>query len=189
MRHTALSAWLMRLGITVCHGRPWHPQTQGKEERFHRTLMDELVRPVMGLSVRWNAQASTTGKVGADKSQSGKVVRTLDHAACQALFDPWRTMYNQVRPHEALGMQTPMSRYQSSLRTYPEELLPVEYPPEPSQQVRRVQKGGDVTFGKKAFHVGAAFAGQPVAIRPTEQDGLLNVFFCHQRITYIDVRT
>lgn len=49
MRHTALSVWLMRLGVLVYHGRPWHPQTQGKEERFHRTLTEELLRPFLGL--------------------------------------------------------------------------------------------------------------------------------------------
>ena len=41
---TALTVWLLRLGIPVSHGRPRHPQTQGKDERFHRTLKDELLR-------------------------------------------------------------------------------------------------------------------------------------------------
>src|SRR5579863_8559137 len=41
--HTGLTIWLMRLGIRVLHGRPHHPQTQGKEERFHRTLNAEVV--------------------------------------------------------------------------------------------------------------------------------------------------
>lgn len=42
--HTELTVWLLRLGIRVSHGRPHHPQTQGKEERFHRTLNAELLR-------------------------------------------------------------------------------------------------------------------------------------------------
>jgi len=40
-RHTGLSLWLLELGVAVSHGRPHHPQTQGKDERFHRTLMAE----------------------------------------------------------------------------------------------------------------------------------------------------
>jgi hypothetical protein len=42
-RYTPLSVWLIRLGIDVCHGRVRHPQTIGKEERFHRTLQAELI--------------------------------------------------------------------------------------------------------------------------------------------------
>lgn len=41
--HTKLTAWLIRHGVTVLHGRPYHPQTQGKEERFHRTLALEVL--------------------------------------------------------------------------------------------------------------------------------------------------
>src|SRR5260370_32747647 len=42
--HTALEVWLMRLGVRLLHGRPYHPQTQGKDERFHRTLNLELLQ-------------------------------------------------------------------------------------------------------------------------------------------------
>lgn len=41
--HTKLTFWLVRLGIQVVHGRIHHPQTQGKDERLHRTLKDELL--------------------------------------------------------------------------------------------------------------------------------------------------
>ena len=48
-RHTVLTVWLLRLGVGVRHGRPWHPETQGKQERFHRSLKAEvLAGPVLG---------------------------------------------------------------------------------------------------------------------------------------------
>ena len=43
-RLSKLTVWLMQLGIKVGHSRPYHPQTQGKDERFHRTLKEELLK-------------------------------------------------------------------------------------------------------------------------------------------------
>lgn len=186
--HTVFSAWLIRLGILVYHGRAWHPQTQGKEERFHRTLLDELIRPEMGLSVRWNRGASPTNKPGAAASQSGKVVQVQDQAACQAHFDRFRRVYNQIRPHEAIDMDVPAKRYQPSQRPFPEKLEPIAYEPEPAQIVRRVFPSGEISFRGRRVFVGSAFAGEPVAIRSTDQNGLLNVFYCQQRIALIDLR-
>ena len=87
-RWTRLTVWLARLGVPVSHGRPCHPQTQGKEERFHRTLVAEVLR--------WRPFA--------------------DLADAQAMLDPWRFTYNHERPHEALGMGVPAGRYTPSAR-------------------------------------------------------------------------
>ena len=99
---TPLALWLIRLGIEVLHGRPYHPQTQGKDERFHRTMDDELLRHHR--------------------------FRDLPH--CQQHFDRWRDLYNLERPHESLGMEPPIKRYRASARSFPERLTPIEYGPE-----------------------------------------------------------
>jgi transposase InsO family protein len=109
---TQLSLWLMQLGVEVIHGRPYHPQTQGKDERFHRTLMAEVLQ--------------------------GPPYADLDCA--QRAFDHWRRVYNLERPHEACGLRPPVSRYRPSERAYPESLPPLEYSPD--MLVRRVGKRG-----------------------------------------------
>lgn len=155
---TALSVWLLRLGVAVGHGRPYHPQTQGKEERFHRTLKEELL----------------VGRTWAD------------HPACQKAFDDWRQMYNEERPHEAVGMQPPATRYQPSARAFPDPLPRVEY--DAGASVRRVRDGGRMLFGGRLWHVGRAFDGYPVEVRATRNDGVYDVRFLTQVVTQINLR-
>ena len=150
--HTLLTVWLLRLGIAVSHGRPAHPQTQGKDERFHRTLQAEALRD-----------------------------RTFtDLADCQRQFDRFRDAYNLERPHEALGFATPASRYRPSPRPFPDPLPPVEYAP--GELVRKVQRDGEIHLHGRVYQVGKAFRGYPVALRPTLDAGVLAVYFCHQRV-------
>lgn len=155
--YTAFTVWLLRLGIRVSHGRPGHPQTQGKDERFHRTLMVELLR---------------------DR-------HFADLAACQRAFDAWRVTYNQRRPHQALADRPPASRYQVSLTPYPEVLPPIEYGPD--DQVRMVQQTGLVHFAGRRLRLGKAFTGQPVAFRPTAVDGEYAVYYCHHRLRTVNL--
>ena len=143
--------------MTVAHGRPHHPQTQGKEERFHRTLKLEVIsrRPV------WHSLGEM-----------------------QQAFDAWRYEYNFERPHEALGLESPASRYAPSLRSLPATLLPVEYDAE--FEVRRVQENGRIKFQGLHLFVGKGFSGEPVGLRQVA-DGVWNVYYCHQRIVRIDL--
>lgn len=87
-RYTAIDIWLIRLGIKVSHSRPYHPQTQGKLERFHRTLKLESLSQYYFYDLK-NAQDG---------------------------LDWWRDKYNKVRPHEGIGMKVPQDRYQKSDR-------------------------------------------------------------------------
>ena len=156
--YTALGVWLMRLGIGISHSRPHHPQTQGKDERFHRTLEAEVLRYLHGDSLpQW-----------------------------QRHFDQWRVVYNTERPHESLAMAVPASRYQPSHRRYPEKLPAIEYGP--ADIVRKVRHYGHIKYEGYEYHVGSAFYGLHVALRQTTTDGLFDVFFCNHKIGKLDLR-
>ncbi|HJV34677.1 IS481 family transposase [Geomonas sp.] len=155
---TVVTAWLIRLGIGVSHSRPYHPQTQGKDERFHRTLLAEAI--------------------------AGRQFRDL--ADCQRQFDLFRDIYNLERPHESLGMKPPVTHYQPSSRSFPETLPPIEYGPD--DLVRKVQDKGEVFFSGKIFRVPRALKGQRVAFRLTNVDGRYGVYYCHHKIKEIDLK-
>jgi transposase InsO family protein len=156
-RYTRMSIGLIRLGISVSFSTPMHPQTNGKDERFHRTLKAELLNQ--------------------------KQFRNIKDA--QRLFDEWRDCYNLERPHEALNMATPASRYQPSQRGYPERIEPIEY--SPGDIVRKVQAQGFISYKSHYVKIGGAFQGELVALRHTADDGIFNVYYCHQKIATIDL--
>ena len=156
--YTPLTVWLMHLGISVLHSRPFHPQTLGKLERFHRSLKSELLQ--------------------------GRTFADLDH--CQRAFDTWRDFYNLERPHHALALDTPITRYTPSDRSFPETLPTIDYAPD--DQVRSVDVSGRISFQGSRFRVGRAFTHKPVALRPTQTDGVWDVHFSRQRIKSIDLR-
>ncbi len=152
-RWTSLSVWLLDLGITVVHSRPMHPQTLGKDERFHRTLKLEVIstRP------EWDS-----------------------HAQVQQAFDRWRVVYNHQRPHDALAGAVPADRYQPSPRSMPERIEPVDYPD--SYQIRKVDESARISFQGIRYKVGRPFAGRYVGIIPTTHDGVFTVVYRHQTI-------
>lgn len=155
---SAFSVWLMRLGIAMIHGRPRHPQTQGKEERFHRSLKAEV------LSLR----------------------SFRDLVDCQVAFDRWRQVYNTERPHEALGLDTPARHYLPSPRSFP-ELIPLpDY--HDGEIVRKVHKDGYIRFRRRTFKLSQAFTGYHIALRPRDVDGLFDVCFASFVIAQINLR-
>lgn len=83
-------------------------------------------------------------------------------------------------------MDVPASRYEPSIRMYPETLPNIEYGPD--DYVRKVQHKGEISFKGKIFKLGKAFVKYPVAIKPTLKDSIFNVFFCHKKIKQIDLR-
>jgi transposase InsO family protein len=154
--YTHLGVWLMQLGIRISHSRPGHPQTNGKCERFHRTLKQDLI-------TRYPMQS-------------------FDHA--QHLFDQWRERYNHERPHEAIGMEVPASRYQASCKPMPKKLVPVHYPT--GATLKKVKSNGYISYDEKFYLVGEAFHGQLIEVRPCEQDNAIQLYFGQHNIyTYV----
>ena len=156
--NTILTAWLMRLGVQISHGHPYHPQTQGKDERLHRTLIDELL--------------------------SRNTFSSLSQ--CQLHFDRWRDVYNYERPHQALQMQSPISYYLPSTRPFPEVLPPILY--DRGDIIRKVDENGRIYFHNHSFRVGKAFRHNPVALRPGQRESDYEVFFCQQKVAQINLR-
>lgn len=156
-RWTALRVWLLRLEVDVIYARPYHPQSRGKNERFHRTLKAEV------FALR----------------------RFRDLPDLQRAFDAWRTVYNLERPHEALGMDVPASRYRPSARSMPDKLAEIEYAD--GEIVRRVSVDPHISFKGRRWRVPKAFRGERLAIRPRDRDGHYGIFFGSRQIGEIDL--
>jgi transposase InsO family protein len=155
---TTLGVWLIRLGVEVWHGRPRHPQTQGKLERLNGTLTADVI----------NRR------------------RYADLATVQRAFDDWRASCNHERPHEALGLATPMSRCLPSPRAFPERLPEIVCAP--GDDVRKVDAAGQISWRGRPWKLSVALAGQPVGLRPTLVDGVVEVRFCHHPVRTLDER-
>jgi transposase InsO family protein len=137
-------ARLIRLGIRPLHGRPYHPQTQGKLERLHRTLVDE-VWP-------WVRRDS------------------LEHFDQDV--QRWRRdVYNSQRPHESLGDQPPLSCWTPSSRPRPAQLPPVVYPV--NALLRKVAAGGDIQWRNYRLLVGSGLAGEWVRVEEGNDEVLI----------------
>jgi transposase InsO family protein len=157
-RWTRLGVWLLKLGVNILHSRPYHPQSRGKNERFHRTLQAEVFA----------------------------LKRFRDLAEVQHTLDRWRDVYNCERPHEALGLNVPASRYRVSPRPMPERLPDIEY--DEHEIVRRVPDSKDyIRFRGRLWKVPQAFRGERLAIRPLNTDGRYGIFFAAHQIATIDL--
>jgi len=154
---TALEVWLLRLGVRAYHGRPYHPQTQGKEERFHRTLQAEVL-----YRGGWN-----------------------DCCHVQRAFDDWRPIYNSQRPHEALDQNTPVTRYRPSQRSYPEQMPTIEY--DTGVHLRRVDAAGRISYRGRPWKIGKAFVGQVIGLRPSPHHGFIEVIYLTHLIRLLDL--
>lgn len=132
--YTKFEAWLMDLGILTIHGRIRHPQTQGKNERFNRTLLDERI----------------------------KYRSYEDFVHAQNDFDEYRIFYNYERPHHALSLETPSERYHNSGRKLPQRVEEWKY--DPGVLVRQIKSSGYLTLNGQGYFLSEAFGGKTVGL-------------------------
>lgn len=134
--YTQFEKWLMNHDILPIHGRIKHPQTQGKIERFHGTMKREL----------------------------------LNHNKFEDINDAnlklqeWRYKYNNIRPHEALGMKCPSEVYCPSSRRYCDVIKPFEYGGQ--YHVIKVNSWGYVRFDKWQVYLSETMIGEYIEFRP-----------------------
>ncbi len=150
---TPLSLGFVRLGIALERIDPGKPQQNGQHERFHLTMLPLAMAPA------------------------------ADRAAQAEAFEAFRHDYNTVRPHEALGQDTPAEHYRPSTRRMPAHPPEPDYPAEAA--VRRVRNNGAVKWRGNEIYVSATLAGEPVCIEETEAGEWAMRFYAH-RLGFID---
>jgi len=146
---TALSVWWIKLGIIPERIKPGRPDQNGRHERMHRSLKGSTLKPP---------------------------ARNL--RSQQEIFTAFQREFNEERPHEALSMDTPGSRYQRSARIYPERLREIEYGDE--YAVRKVRSTGEIRWRGRLIYVSEALMGEPVGLKEVEGGQWQLYFSCYQ---------
>lgn len=154
---TRFEVWLMELGVLTIHGRMQHPQTQGKEESFNRSLTKELLEHTV----------------------------LSDMQDAQNQFDRYRRFYNTERPHHALHLDTPKMHYRKSRRAYTEKPEHWEYPKDCEKRI--VKESGYFNWAGQGYFLSEAFGGKEIAIRESHIQGCVSLFFRQFRIGRIDL--
>lgn len=150
---TRLALWLMKQGIELHWCRVRHPQTQGKVERFHGELQRAL-----------------------DCRQAGTENRQL-------WLDRFRWEHNHLRPHEALGMETPASRWRPSPKRYDPQPPRWEYPV--GARVLKVDGEGKIKLQRQHWVISLALSGEQVQLVSLEQRVL--VYYCRSLVRELDL--
>ena len=148
-----LGVWWIKLGIVPQRIQAGHPEQNGRHERMHRTLKE------------------ATAPAAANRR------------AQQRSFDQFRQEYNEVRPHQALGMQTPAVVYRSSPRQFPARVKEPEY--DTTMQVRRIQKHGEFNWKHCPVFLSEVLYGQRVGLLPID-DRYYRVYFARVAIARFD---
>jgi len=151
-----LAVWWMKLGIVPERIDAGHPEQNGRHERMHRTLKQETAMPP-----------------SANRREQQQRLERF----CQE--------YNQVRPHEALAMQTPASVYAPSARSFPSHLPEPEYPH--TMLVRSVRRQGAFHWKNQDVFLSEVLWGERIGLLP-EDDDRYTIYFAQFPIARFDSR-
>lgn len=157
--YTQFEKWLMNHDVLPLHGRIKHPQTQGKIERFHRTMKQELLKHYTPADITDAARAL--------------------HA--------WRDSYNCERPHEALGMKCPAAIYVPSARIYCDAVESYTYGG--AFHVIKVNSWGYVRFDRFQIYLSETMAGEYIEFRPHRDRDTFVACYRNFAIGEFDART
>lgn len=153
---TSFEVWMMELGILVIHGRPLHPQTQGKDESFNRSFTRECL----------------------------KLHTFQDLQDAQKKFDAYRQLYNNIRPHHALELNVPSAYYEKSKLEYPEQIDSWDYGS--GYSVVKVKDSGYVNIFGQGYFLSEAFRGKHIGIRESRIEGQFTLEFRQFIIARVD---
>jgi transposase InsO family protein len=157
--YTQFEKWLMNHDVLPIHGRIKHPQTQGKIERFHRAMNQELLKHYTPTNIQ----------------------------DAERMFDEWRDCYNNERPHEALGMRCPSDIYVPSERVYCDQVKRYEYGGE--YHVIKVNNWGYVRFDRWQIYLSETMIGEYIEFRPNPNGDSFIACYRNFAIGEFDVHT
>ena len=157
--YTQFEKWLMNHDVLPIHGRIKHPQTQGKIERFHRTMKSELL--------------------------NHNKFRNIIEADCA--LQEWRYKYNNLRPHEALGMKCPAEIYKRSDREYCDVVNNYEYGGQ--YHIIKVNSWGYVRYGGWQIYLSETMIDEYIEFRPNPLGDSFIACYRNFKIAEFDVHT
>ena len=149
-----LAVWWIKLGIVPERIEAGHPEQNGRHERMHRTMKQEVADPP-----------------------------AANRRKQQRASDRFRQEYNEVRPHEALGMRTPAEVYEPSVRKFPEQVPEPEYPG--YMLVRSVRRKGHFRWKKDDVFLSEVLWGERIGLLQ-EDDRWFTVYFAQYPIALFD---
>ena len=157
--YTQFEKWLMNHDVLPIHGRIKHPQTQGKIERFHKAMNQELLKHYI----------------------------PKDISDAERVFSDWRNCYNNERPHEALGMKCPSDMYIPSERMYYDQVDKYEY--SGKYHVIKVNNWGYVRFDRWQIYLSETMIDERIEFRPNPNGDTFIACYRNFAIGEFDVHT